>query len=338
MRGMKPLPMPLRLAAGLVATAIEEVQELPRKLVELPVTAVSQVLQASMRMQQRVTELAIKGDQALGGLRPVPETPTWARFDEDEIDTPYSPNGPFGGGMDHPFGSIDRSYGGGNGVGNGVAGVPSDTDWNVPPPRSPRTVSPIRIARDPEPGALDGAEDDFGEFEDLDFSGPTARTNELEPPAGPEPGTRPSARTAAARPPSKPATEAPATKPPAKPPTKPDAGLNGSAGSSAAKAKATKSPYTKATKSAETKSTKAPKATKDAKATTRAKPTPPPAAQTGPKGHEDYPTWTLPQLRGRFRSLELRDVQALLDWETSHLDRPPYVTMLSNRIASIKGR
>lgn len=55
MPGMKPLPMPLRLAAGLVATAIEEAQELPRKLVELPVTAVSQVLQASMRMQQRVT-------------------------------------------------------------------------------------------------------------------------------------------------------------------------------------------------------------------------------------------------------------------------------------------
>jgi hypothetical protein len=43
-------------------------------------------------------------------------------------------------------------------------------------------------------------------------------------------------------------------------------------------------------------------------------------------------------LRGRFRSLELSDVKALLSWETSHLDRPPYVTMLSNRIASITGR
>ena len=119
---MQPLPLPLRLAAGLVATAIEEVQGLPKKLIELPVTAVSQVLQTSMRMQQRVTELAIKGDQALGGLREVPETPTWARFDEDEF------NGPFGApsGFDEPAAA---------------------EEWT--PPRPPtRSVSPILVTRD----------------------------------------------------------------------------------------------------------------------------------------------------------------------------------------------
>ena len=48
------------------------------------VTAVSQALQASMRVQQKVTELAIKGDRALGTLRPVEERPSWATFDDDD--------------------------------------------------------------------------------------------------------------------------------------------------------------------------------------------------------------------------------------------------------------
>jgi exodeoxyribonuclease VII large subunit len=81
---MKPLPLPVRIAAGLVATAVEQARDLPRHVVEFPVTAVSQALQASMRVQQKVTELAIKGDRALGALRPVEEKPSWATFDEDE--------------------------------------------------------------------------------------------------------------------------------------------------------------------------------------------------------------------------------------------------------------
>ena len=64
-----PLPLPVRIAAGLVATAVEQARDLPRLALELPVTAVSQALQASMRVQQKVTELAIKGDQVLG-VRP----------------------------------------------------------------------------------------------------------------------------------------------------------------------------------------------------------------------------------------------------------------------------
>jgi hypothetical protein len=43
-----------------------------------------------MRVQQKVTELAIKGDRVLGTLRPVEEKPSWATFDEDE---PPSRNG-----------------------------------------------------------------------------------------------------------------------------------------------------------------------------------------------------------------------------------------------------
>lgn len=80
---MKPFPLPLRVAAGLAVSTAERVRELPRQLAGLPVTVVSQVLQASMRVQQHVTELAIKGDNALSSLRPVEDTPSWATFDED---------------------------------------------------------------------------------------------------------------------------------------------------------------------------------------------------------------------------------------------------------------
>jgi hypothetical protein len=86
---MKPLPLPLRVAAGLAVTAVDRARELPEKLAELPVTVVSQALQLSMRVQQQVTELAIKGDEALSSLRPVEETPEWATFDEDKIGAGY---------------------------------------------------------------------------------------------------------------------------------------------------------------------------------------------------------------------------------------------------------
>jgi hypothetical protein len=83
---MSSLPFPVRVAAGLVVTAVEEVQALPRTIVGLPIGAVSRVLQLSMRAQQVVTELAIKGDSALDGARPVEEAPSWARFDDDDTD------------------------------------------------------------------------------------------------------------------------------------------------------------------------------------------------------------------------------------------------------------
>ncbi|HEX5115840.1 MAG TPA: lipid droplet-associated protein [Pseudonocardiaceae bacterium] len=80
---MKPLPLPVRVAAGLAVTAVDRARHLPEKLAGLPVTMVSQALQLSMRVQQQVTELAIKGDDALSTLRSAEESPEWATFDED---------------------------------------------------------------------------------------------------------------------------------------------------------------------------------------------------------------------------------------------------------------
>ncbi len=77
-------------------TAAERARELPKNLLGLPVTVVSQVLQFSMRLQQHVTELAIKGDEVLSTVRPAEETPEWATFDEDlpaAGETPKNHNG-----------------------------------------------------------------------------------------------------------------------------------------------------------------------------------------------------------------------------------------------------
>lgn len=83
---MKSLPLPIRVAAGLAVTAVEQARTLPAKIAGLPVTVASQALQMSMRVQQQVTELAIRGDEVLAGLNPVEETPEWATFDEDVTD------------------------------------------------------------------------------------------------------------------------------------------------------------------------------------------------------------------------------------------------------------
>jgi hypothetical protein len=86
---MKPLPLPVRVAAGLAVTAVDRARHLPERLAGLPVTMVSQALQLSMRLQQQMTELAIKGDDALSTLRPAEESPEWATFDEDDAADQY---------------------------------------------------------------------------------------------------------------------------------------------------------------------------------------------------------------------------------------------------------
>lgn len=113
---MSSLPLPVRVAAGVAATAVEQTRQLPRSLVGLPVTLVSQALQASMRVQQQVTQLAIKGDDALGGLRTPEEQPSWATFDEDDTGVPAA--------ADFPSPDRDRAE----------EPVPSDPPPSDPPP------------------------------------------------------------------------------------------------------------------------------------------------------------------------------------------------------------
>jgi hypothetical protein len=92
---MTRAPYTVRLATGLIVTALEESRKLPTQLITMPMTAVSNAVQAGMRLQQNVAEMVIKGDSVLDGLFNKPEEqPAWAKFDED--DEPTDVNIPVG--------------------------------------------------------------------------------------------------------------------------------------------------------------------------------------------------------------------------------------------------
>lgn len=89
---MPNLPIPIRAALGLAATAVEEARKLPETLPQavttVPVLAVGAAMQASMRVQQRIAALAAKGDQVISEFRGTPsEPPAWATFDDDPGDS-----------------------------------------------------------------------------------------------------------------------------------------------------------------------------------------------------------------------------------------------------------
>jgi hypothetical protein len=44
---------------------------------------------------------------------------------------------------------------------------------------------------------------------------------------------------------------------------------------------------------------------------------------------------TIPQVRARLRGLSIDQLTELLTWESAHADRPAFVTMLTNRIATV---
>jgi hypothetical protein len=246
---MKPLPLPVRLAAGLVATAVEQARALPRRAVELPVTAVSQALQASMRVQQRVTELAIKGDRVLGTLRPVEERPSWATFD-DEVDPPRR---------------------------NGSSTVTELRPQSARPAPAPPTAE--RRAATPVTA------DVTADIAD-DIAGAATRAAEALPAEAPGSGATPEVSTAER------------------------------GGDRTGTATAERS------------------GDRDGTAAD------PPGADgpaDEPEAVPGYANMTIPQLRGRLRHLGLAELQELLEWENAHGARPPFVTMLSNRITTVRG-
>ncbi len=207
---MSPVPLPVRVAVGLMVTAVEQARKLPDQLVDLPVTAASRAVQAGMRVQQRVTELAIKGDEVFSLLRPVEDTPPWARFDED--DKPDAAAAP------------DQGSTAGN----------------------PGHVKLAAVA--PGPGAGHGATvSEFGEIDEADVA------SALTPPA---------------------------------------AAIGSGSGGAAAT----------------------------------------------PSVLPNYDEMSLAQLRARLRGLSLTQLTELLEYEHLHQDRPAFVTLLSNRISTVRSQ
>ncbi|WP_407445591.1 lipid droplet-associated protein [Rhodococcus sp. (in: high G+C Gram-positive bacteria)] len=211
-------PFMARVAAGMAVTAYEETLKLPSTAVSLPMTTVSQILQTTMRFQQVLTSLAIKGDHLFESLGARPEeNPEWAVFDES---------------------------------------TPSDTSTGT---NGEGSATPGRFAL---------------------YSTP--------PPAADEPGPSTAEKPA-------PDVAAPAPK------------------KRAAKKAAGKSA---AAKSTATKTADVPEIVE----------------------YLDYDSLTLAQLRARLRSLSAEDLTALLDYETAHAARAPFMTMLSNRVTSVRDK
>lgn len=84
---MATAPYGVRLLVGAAVSALEETRKLPQTVLMYPMSVVSAVAQAVMKMQQDLADLAIKGDSALENLfPPTAEQPEWATFDEDSAD------------------------------------------------------------------------------------------------------------------------------------------------------------------------------------------------------------------------------------------------------------
>jgi hypothetical protein len=80
---MASLPTPIRATLGLLATALDAVQELVDHAPEIPMEAVGNSMQLSLRLQQHYVALLTRGDEFLASLRGAPEEPpAWATFDE----------------------------------------------------------------------------------------------------------------------------------------------------------------------------------------------------------------------------------------------------------------
>ncbi|WP_369258109.1 hypothetical protein [Geodermatophilus amargosae] len=79
----REIPEPIRAAAGLAATVLDEARRLPSTLPGLPVRLIGLALQTAMKWQQQWSGLVARGDELLTGLRGDRE-PGMATFDEDE--------------------------------------------------------------------------------------------------------------------------------------------------------------------------------------------------------------------------------------------------------------
>jgi hypothetical protein len=245
---MSALPLPIRVAAGLAAIALERARKLPRDVTEWPMTAVSQALQVSMRVQQRITELAIKGDEALAGLREPQEDPPWAVFDEDRQPPSYlrQPGPNSGSGRDG--GTAD------------AAGAPAGPEQPSPGPAFEDELDVFELGR---PDVTTAEEQSWLDAIDEVYQRPAE--------AGTVAGT----------------------------------------------------PAENAAASAETADTPVRNGGH---------------AGEGPGVLPGYPGLTLASLRARLRVLSVQDLEELLAYERGHGDRPEFVRLLTNRIATVRNR
>ncbi len=81
------IPEPIRAAAGLAATLLDQARQLPSAITGLPVRVAGMAMQTSLRLQQRYAGLVVKGDELLTQVSRTDDAdPSWATFDDDVVD------------------------------------------------------------------------------------------------------------------------------------------------------------------------------------------------------------------------------------------------------------
>ncbi|WP_327149791.1 lipid droplet-associated protein [Nocardia sp. NBC_01329] len=243
-------PFLARVAAGAAVYVLEETRRLPSTAAKLPLTAVSQLLQTGMHVQQFVTSLAIKGDSVFDRIVNRPEErPEWATFEEDDDDPPVREPGAAAHGRSSGFDrfesdpvevelALQETLAGLRAIQNNGSAVPAAHIFDA------EATFDIGASDDPGDDVVVGA---------AAVDGPeSAASADPEPVAEPEPAAGPVLPEVGAR--------------------------------------------------------------------------------------YDYPNMTLAQLRGRLRTLTVADLVTLLDYEQRTLDRAAFVTMLTNRIATVRAQ
>ncbi|MGI8626239.1 MAG: lipid droplet-associated protein [Geodermatophilaceae bacterium] len=80
------IPEPIRAAAGLAVTMLDQARHLPSTITGLPVRMAGLAMQASLRLQQRYAGLVVKGDELLTQIAGTDDAdPPWATFDDDVV-------------------------------------------------------------------------------------------------------------------------------------------------------------------------------------------------------------------------------------------------------------
>jgi hypothetical protein len=295
-----PIPPPLRAAAGLAALAIDSARKVPQQLVGLPVLAVSTALQASLKAQQAYAGLVARGDEVLGQLRSQPDAP-WARFDDDE---------PAGARPPSAFDAVPEPEEAADGVADALA-AEDLADALTTEAAEEAAVLIDEVDRDLDPDM----EADVVPLAE-------ARAEQLEADLENVLGETEEDETAAAD-----AALA-------------EAGLNvveldvDPAGADRPNGRAEGSGTEPGTDMPADGMALA----ADAAAAGAALAADSPAAGPGGPPVTGYDQLSIPQLRGRLRSLALEQIEALVAYERATLARPPYLTMLENRLTTLRAR
>ena len=303
-----PIPPPLRAAAGLAALTIDAARKVPQQLVGLPVLAVSTALQASLKAQQTYAGLIARGDEVLGQLRRLEDAP-WARFDEDD---------PAAGRLPSAFDAAPEPAEAADGVADALAVEDLSDALTAEADEEAALIEQVERDLDPdrdadvialaEARAVQADQADQAEQAEADTENVLGETEEDEVAAADAAFADAGLSVVdldvdpagADRPNGRP--EGSGTEPGTDLPAD---GLALAADASAAGAALAAD-----------------------------------IAVGGPGGPPvaGYDDLSIPQLRGRLRGLSVEQVEALLGYERATRARPPYLTMLENRLTTLRSR